>query len=230
MVYDPQDLSRTTVQRFINTTELPTLERIAYSSNKWIDWNIPNYTLGKNTFTVKCGNSSHAIDIYVIEDEERNLNILTSDLYLNLTASGRNNSENENMRQSWTYNRSNGTSTNAAFNGFNWYNNGWITDTEISDSVLRVSNGAAIEIPMSIMNSEALEKGLTFEIQFKLRNVQNYNTLISTSSDEIKDADGNVVDIKVTKRVESTDGVWCSYYGNDIGFCLGTQEGFFKSK
>jgi hypothetical protein len=24
--------------------------------------------------------------------------------------------------------------------------------------------------------------------------------------------------------------VWCRYYGNDIGLCLGTQEGFFKSK
>jgi len=94
---------------------------------------------------------------------------------------------------------------------------------------LRISNGASIEIPVSVMNTDELNSNLTFEIQFKLRNVQKYENLIEITSEEIKDDKGEVVQIKVNKRVKSTDGVWCNYYGNEIGMCLGTQEGFFKS-
>ena len=232
MVYDPASPGRTTVRRYINNSEITSLNNVAYDSKKWLNWNVSNYVVGENTFTLQCGKSEPAtVTVFVQEDENRDLDILTSDLYLNLTSVGRSNSENETERQTWSYERSDGTRSDVKFNNFNWYNNGWIQDLTTGDSVLRISNGASIEIPVSVMNTKALESNLTFEIQFKLRNVQKYENLIEITSEEIKDpVTGETVEVKVNKTVKSTDGVWCNYYGNNVGMCLGTQEGFFKSQ
>lgn len=231
MVYDPASPSRTTVRRYINNKEISSLDNIAYSSLKWLDWNVSSYEIGDNTFMLQCGTTTNTVSVYVEKDENRNLNILTDGLYLNLVSSGRSNSENETARQEWYYERSTGEKSVVAFNNFNWYNNGWINDTTTGDSVLRISNGASVDIPVSVMNTTELTTNLTFEIQFKLRNVQKYETLIEVTSEEVKDpVTGETTEVKVTKTVKSTDGVWCRYYGNDIGLCLGTQEGFFKSK
>ena len=231
MVYDPASPDRTTVRRYMNGKEIASLDNIAYSDKNWLTWNVANYQVGNNEFTIKCGTTSSSVNVLVEEDENRDLDILTSDLYLNLVSSGRSNSENETQRQEWYFERSNGEKSVVKFNNFNWYNNGWINDVTTGDSVLRISNGASIDIPMSLMNTATLSTNLTFEIQFKLRNVQKYENLIEVTSEEIKDPlTGETVEVKVTKTVRSTDGVWCRYYGNDIGLCLGTQEGFFKSQ
>lgn len=231
MVYDPVAPDRTSIRRYVNGKEMASLDNIAYSSTNWLTWNISNYELGDNEFTLQCGTTSASVQVYVEKDELRDLDILTTDLYLNLTSVGRSNSENETQRQEWYYERSNGEVSAVVFNNFNWYNNGWINDITTGDSVLRISNGASIEIPVSVMNTRDLDTNLTFEIQFKLRNVQKYENLIEVTSEEIKDSTtGETTEVKVTKTVRSTDGVWCSYYDNDIGMCLGTQEGFFKSK
>lgn len=230
MVYDPASPDRTSIRRWINNNEIASLDNIAHSETTWLNWNISNYEVGENTFTLMCGTTSASVSLYVEEDELRDLDILTSDLYLNLTSVGRSNSENETERQTWFFERSDGTKSVVKFNNFNWYNNGWVNDLATGDSVLRISNGASIEIPVSVMNTRDLDTNLTFEIQFKLRNVQKYENLIEVTSEEIKDAEGNTVEVKVTKTVKSTDGVWCNYYDNEIGMCLGTQEGFFKSK
>ena len=110
----------------------------------------------------------------------------------------------------------------AQFNNFNWYNNGWVTDDE-GNTCLRISNGASIRIPLQVMRSQVLSSGYTFEFVFNLRNVQTYSTLITT------EVIGEETDHpQVVKRVSSTDGVVIKYY-NNIGLCLGTQEGFFTS-
>jgi len=95
MVYDPVSPDRTSVERHINNTPIAPLNNIAYSNTKWLNWNISNYVIGENTFTLKCGSTSASVTVFVEEDELRDLDILTSDLYLNLVSSGRSNSENE---------------------------------------------------------------------------------------------------------------------------------------
>ena len=231
MVYDPSSPDRTTVRRYINNKEIASLDNIAYSSTKWLNWNVSNYELGDNEFVLQCGTSPYKVKVFVKADELRNLDVLTTDLYVNLVSTGRSNSENETQRQEWYFERSNGEKSIVKFNNFNWYNNGWINDAATGDSMLRISNGASIEVPLNLMNTTALSTNLTFEIQFRLRNVQKYENLIEVTSEEIKDpVTGETTEVKVTKTVRSTDGVWCRYYGNDIGMCLGTQEGFFKSK
>lgn len=223
MVYDPVNKS-TTVQRYINGEEITELEEIANSKTDWITWNISNYVVGKNTFALKCGTTTREIVIYVEPDTVRNLELVTAGLYLNLDTLDRSNKENKTSRETWEYKHSNGTTTAVKFNNFNWYNNGWIDDSEINNSVLRISNGASIEIPLSIMNTTSLSDSLTFEIRFKLRNVQEYENLIKYTA--ILDDEGEVESVK--KEVISEKGVWAKYYNKGIGMCLGTQEGFFK--
>ena len=228
MVYDPSAISNPTVRRYVNGVELPTLdENLGYNNTKWHRWPISNYRVGKNTFSLQCGTTTREITINVEKDSDRNLNIYSGDLYLNLNTLDRSNRENRSDREKWEYTHADGTVTKVKFNNFNWYNNGWIQDPEIDNSVLRISNGASIEIPLSVMNTKALYKSLTFELRFKLRNVQKYENLISISSSSSTDASGEEI-VKVTKQVSSTEGVWCKYYNKNIGMCLGTQEGFFS--
>jgi hypothetical protein len=47
-------------------------------------------------------------------------------------------------RKQWSY-----KSIKASLNNFNWYNNGWVLD-ENSRSCLRISNGASVEIPLTL--------------------------------------------------------------------------------
>lgn len=229
MVYDPASPNRMTIRRYINNKEIAPLDNVAYSDQAWQTWNISNYQIGDNEFIIQCGSTSANVKVKVVKDELRDLNIETGNLYLNLSSNGRSNAENETQRQEWVYERSNNTKSVVKFNNFNWYNNGWLMDEETQDSMLRISNGASIEIPVSVMLGSNLDTSLTFELQFKLRNVQKYESLIEITSEEIENPTTGETEVKVTKKVKSTEGVWCKYYGNDIGFCLGTQEGFFKS-
>jgi hypothetical protein len=229
MVYDPVNPLHTNVERFVNNTAISPLEDIAYSDTEWFTWNISNYKLGKNTFSLKCGSTTAEVVIYVEEDTIRDLEIVdNANLWLNLTTLDRSNKENKTSRERWEYHHKNNTTTSVQFNNFNWYNNGWIDDKESGNSILRISNGASIDIPLRVMNSEDLETSLTFEIRFKLRNVQKYSNLITVSSEVIGKNEYDEDIVKVTKNVSSTEGVWCKYNKNNIGMCLGTQEGFFK--
>ena len=69
----------------------------------------------------------------------------------------------------------------------------------------------------------SLAQALAFEFRFKIRNVQEYSTLVTTTTTE--DAEGNVI---VNKEISIKKGVWGKLF-NDLGLCLGTQEAFFKS-
>jgi len=173
---------------------------------------------------LSCGKTNRSISIKVVEDTLRDLNILSTGLHLNLDSKGRSNKENQSIRNKWEYTNASNETTSVSFNNFNWYNNGWILD-ENDDSCLRISNGASISIPLNILNVSTLVHGITFEFEFKLRNVQSYATLITTTSSE--NEDGEVTIIKTANTEESVFG---KYFGNNIGLCLGTQEAFFKTK
>lgn len=226
MVYDPANTT-TTVRRYINGDEITELEDISYSATNWITWNISNYKIGKNTFALQCGTTTKEIIIYVEEDTVRDLDIVSAGLLVNLDTLDRSNRENRTSREKWecTYNN---VTTKVKFNNFNWYNNGWLDDAETGNSILRVSNGASIEVPLSVMNLPDLSSSLTFEMRFRLRNVQKYENLIGITSEVVGTNEFGEDIVEVTKTVSSTDGVWCKYYKSNIGMCLGTQEGFFK--
>lgn len=231
MVYNPLKSTGIETHYYINNSEIPTSPlEVDYSPTAWLKWRVMGYQVGDNQiFTIRTGTTTVSIPMDIKEDTKRNLDIVSAGLYVNLSAAGRSNNENAQSRETWVYrdpNASNVTPpvTEVKFNDFNWYNNGWITDDD-GETCLRVSNGASIEIPLTVMNQTALSNSLAFEFVFKVRNVQNYSTLINTI---VEDPESENPIIR--KEVSSTDGVWGSYYNNNIGLCLGTQEAFFKSK
>lgn len=226
MVYNPSSTVGVETHYYINGAEIATSPmNVDYSQSGWLNWRIIGYEVGPNTFTIRTGTTECSILITVDKDTKRNLDIVTSGLFVNLTAAGRSNSENIQSRQTWTSISDDKTTTTAVkFNNFNWYNNGWKTDDD-GETCLRISNGASIEIPLNVMDRKKLQNSLAFEFVFKVRNVQNYSTLINTVVDN-PDSDNPTI----RKEVSSTDGVWGNYYNADIGFCLGTQEAFFKTK
>lgn len=221
MVYDPNN-ETTEVRFYRESLELPTSpQSLTYSSTKYLRWDLTDYEVGSNTYTISAGSSSKTFVLTVAEDTSRNMNILTSGLALNLDSTGRSNNENETSRKTWTYKNADGITTAVTFNNFNWYNNGWIND-EDGRTCLRISNGASISIPvapLNILNSTALGSPIAFEFRFKVRNVNEYATLIQRGQDA--DATDNITGF------ETERGVFGKLF-SACGICLGTQEAFFK--
>lgn len=227
MIYSPENNSKIPVNHYINGDKLPTSPiEISNSTSKWETWYISQYVIGMNTFTIECDGTSisRSVEVKITQDTERDMNILTSGLHLSLDPTGRSNKENISSRSNWSYTNGNGETTTVAFKDFNWYNNGWMTDDE-GNSFLRISNGASISIPLDVLGSTSkLTNSLTFEMRFKVRNVNKFANLITTTTVGEDDT------LQIIKKVSSNEGVFCSYFNSDIGFCLGTQEAFFKSK
>ena len=226
MVWHPERTDEIETHFYKSGVELSNSPRyLTYNTSNIQKWNITDYEVGQNSYTIQVGNISKNISFNVQKDTERNLDILTGGLILNLESTGRSNEENISSKTTWV-SKNTDIPTSVSFNGFNWYNNGWIED-ENGNSCLRISNGASISIPinrLNILNSESMDKALSLEFRFKPRNIQEYSTLIETQSSE--DANGNVVINKIT---HTDKGVIGQLFGNNIGFCIGTQEAFFKS-
>ena len=221
MVYNPEDPNHGEVYYYLNGTKLASTYEVAYSSTAWAYWRVINYIVGNNTLKIETTNGkAEKVFTVKVEQDSRNMNVITTDALLLYDAEGRSNKENASSKMSWLSTGS--LKTAVEFNNFNWYNNGWITD-EDGNTCLRISNGASIRIPLSIMTSRLLSYSYSFEFVFNLRNVQTYSTLITTTV-EGEDTDSP----RVVKKVSSTDGVVIKYY-NNMGLCLGTQEGFFSS-
>lgn len=222
MVYDPEN-ETTEVRFYRESVELPTSpQNLTYSSTKYLTWNLTDYEVGTNLYTIAAGSYSKPFSLVVEEDTSRNMNILTSGLILNLDATGRSNNENETSRQTWKHTNIDGITTSVSFNNFNWYNNGWVSDAN-GQSCLRISNGASISIPvapLNVLNSTSLANPLAFEFRFKVRNVNEYATLVKRGSDA--DSTDNV------EGYETERGVFGKLFSTS-GFCLGTQEAFFKA-
>jgi hypothetical protein len=102
-------------------------------------------------------------------------------LRLLFEAKGRSNEESVASRQNWRYtNALQGVDVSAAFNNFNWYNNGWKPDDE-GHTCLRISNGAEFILPIgetTLNGGGNSNSSWTYEMQFKIRNIQDYTPLI----------------------------------------------------
>lgn len=220
MVYDPEDPNHAEVYYYLNDNKLASTYEVSYSSTSWAQWRVINYKVGSNALKIETTNGkAEKIFTVNVEQDSRNMDIVEGGLLV-YDAEGRSNQENMSSKTTWLSTGS--AKTAVEFNNFNWYNNGWITDDE-GNTCLRISNGASIRIPLQVMRSQILSSGYTFEFVFNLRNVQTYSTLITT---EVVGEDTD--NPQVVKTVSSTEGVVIKYY-NNIGLCLGTQEGFFKS-
>jgi len=219
MAWSPDKTTEIEVNYF-KGSNLVTSREVSYRADTILTWNITDYDLGENAYTIYCGNQFLSINFNVIESD-RDMDILSGGLVLNLDSSGRSNQESAATKMKWA-SKDTSVNTEVIFNNFNWYNNGWLSDPD-GTSFLRISNGASIEIPinranggLNILNSVKVQEALAFEFRFRVRNLQEYATLVTTSSKEV---DGQVV---ISKEASTDSGVFGSFYNQGVGFCLGT--------
>lgn len=220
LVYQPGVTSSLEV-KFLNNGELLMTRSLTYNASSYHTWNIIDYVVGNNVYAITCGNAKKTFEILVTEDTSRDMGIITSGLVLNLDSAGRSNSEYPSSRSVWK--SSNTTSDgNVTLKNFNWYNNGWLSDSD-GTSFLRVSNGASVSIPFNTLSGGILtsvkniETPISLEFRFRVRNINRYDTLITTIEEDDH-----------PKRVITGDKAWGKLYGA-AGFCLGTQEAFIAS-
>lgn len=143
-----------------------------------------------NYYAVGCGEQENEVrrDIVftVVEDKEHvMINPQVASLKLSFDAKGRSNDESAVQRVKWVdpYCEKEGI-----FEGFNWYNNGWVMDNY--QTCLRISNGAKFSIPfgpMTFNGGAATNTSNSFDFQFKIRNVKDYSSLIKTVTRYVDD-------------------------------------------
>ena len=227
--------------------------------------NVTGETLD-NTYSITSGKAAPKFINFKVLQTGKMVLASQNNLLVKFDAAGRSNSETTISREKWQFANTDAfgdkaTNYKGEFEGFNWYNNGWILD-ENKNTCLRISNGAKFKIPLGNTRFNSSTQGQqshTFEFQFKIRNVQNYEHLIrlvtrykddSAKYDEYlldkdnydsyeqflqikyKDWYNNTAEFDKVESVVSTATALCNYFdtaGNNVGFCLGTQDAFFKT-
>ena len=189
---------------YLNNEELATSPiMVDWQSDlsSWNIWRVTNYTadLDKqpNALQMIAGNVSKTFSVTITSNSTMNLDPVSKGLMLYLTAKERSNKETLSNRQTWTY----GNYT-ANLTGFNWYNNGWTLD-DSGDEVLRLSNGARVEIPFgddpinrpAILQTDDVQEGFGIEVEFRCRNATSFAKLMTLQASEVQDTDehGNLL-------------------------------------
>lgn len=132
-------------------------------------WNYKFKETGRFTMAIVCGEVEYSFTVDVTEARV-NVQPEASGLELYLTAQGRNN--NEKNPGVWM----NGD-VSATFSGFNFKNDGWLTDNKGS-GVLRAQAGGQVTIPMKLFGTDFKATGKTIEIEFATSNVADYEAVL----------------------------------------------------
>ena len=194
MVFDPVNYANgmpAEVHLYKDGIEVSQIEG-NYSEDNWLVWDISNLytvnenqTITQNNFAIACGGTRVNIAINVTTEGSRSLGLIApSNLILNMSSAGR--SSNEIKRNRSRFLSTVKTDTiNATLNNFNWQNNGWKDSDGLdangvdSGAYLSIANGANLNISMAgnglILNGS---KDYTFELRFRIKNVQEYSTLV----------------------------------------------------
>ena len=153
-----------------------------HTNENWETWEITGIdaaTSDTDFYTIRTGTGDNItvreFRLNVVEDP-RHMGVVTDGLVVDFSARGRSNTEAKAKRETLLIGDKNATFTN-----FNWYNNGWIMD-ENKTTCLRVSNGASVTFPIGSMifaGGSDTTSSKTFELQFKIKNVQDYTTLVT---------------------------------------------------
>lgn len=200
LVYDPNATETTTVKLWKNGLPTASPEREVPAS-QYSSFNIFEITDAEldvtNYYSISCGigdnETRRDITFLVEQDPNRTMEVVQKDfLRLMFDAKGRSNAESISNRQQWNYvNEKQGVDLAAKFNNFNWYNNGWMPDND-GNTCLRISNGAEFILPIgstTFSGGSAASQSWTYEMQFKIRNVQDYTELIQNITRYKEDGD-----------------------------------------
>ena len=270
MIYDPlvQDGDEgAEVLLYKNGTEIGQV-LVNYSDHEWISWDITSlYEVGTNIFSISCRGVKVDLTVNVTNEGSRDLSLAESGALLaNYSSTGRSNDETLSTRTTLTSSTALGNYS-ATLANFNWQNNGWSNDNALDSkgidngSFLNIANGAGITIPIPTANNKLLLNSTTsysFEIRFRISNVQQYSTLVKTiptyfyidgegkeSSVAIRESEiiangwtiakdeyGNLKgdEEHQIKEIETENGIVVKWLnGENYGLCLGTQEAYFST-
>lgn len=207
----------------VNGVEIEKVTHVQ-QENKGLTWNVTNLIEGNNNCVIQCGPGSRS---FVINAEVSTIfDQITDAAVLLLDTTGRTNSTSLERRLTWEYTDIDGVTTKAQLNNFNWYNNGWFTDTN-GRSCLRISNDASVEIPLNLFTaSNPTIGGYTLEFEFKPYNLYSYQLL--TAGTTIEGEDEEVVISRVFDISKASIVYAQGEKENAYGFALGTQDAYFR--
>lgn len=162
-----------------------------YVGGTWLTLDLTeNYEVGNNSYTIACGTQTKDISFFVTTEGSRDLELVKKDsLLMNFSALGRSNNEISYNRSIWESIIGDDLTKKytASFENFNWYNNGWLNDNDGNGSYLSITNGASISIPLLDYSMTPASQfsfnqasDYTLEFRFRVRNIQEYSTLVST--------------------------------------------------
>lgn len=134
-------------------------------------WNYRCDKEGEHTFRIQAGSTYKEFTL-TVAGSEIDIQPETANLELYLSSINRSNQQKD--RDVWEYG-----GYRANFSGFNWSSDGWVADDN-NDTVLRVINGASVEIPMKIFGEDFKSAGKTIEFEFCTRNIMDYSVPVIT--------------------------------------------------
>lgn len=184
-VYDPMK-STAEVILYKNNKEIGTRQITRNEINPSFEiWEIVDADVDStNSYAIACGEDErydrYDISFEVTETDKLKL-AFPEALVLKFDATGRSNNESATNREIWSNPIDKYSSYKGSFTDFNWYNNGWMTD-EDNKTHLRISNGAKFDInfdPMIFSTGVEGKNSWTVEMQFKVSNLKNYQSLIT---------------------------------------------------
>lgn len=154
------------VQIYVNDVLVSDLE----VDRKRQSWSKAINEYGEVEIKIVSGNVEKVFIINVAKIET-NVEAVTENLELYLTANGKSNSDI--TRNEWKFNE-----IACTLSGFNWVNNGWI------NNALKISGGARLQIPVQIFSSDFRTNGKTIEFEFATSNVADYDSILIDCTEE----------------------------------------------
>lgn len=174
-VYNPKNTNEATVN--LSKNNVVYRELIITNLTGFNYWEIANADMGPNDYSISCGSTSRSIHFDVEQDPNRAMEITKQDnLVFNFNPAGRTNQESAANRETYI-----DRGISAQFKNFNWYSNGWKTDSD-NRTYLSISNGARLEIPLGTTyfgQEDTSRQSNTIEMQIKIHNIQKYANLIT---------------------------------------------------
>lgn len=161
IVYNPNSLT-TDVDVYMNNT---LVSEMNVGRTKFT-WSKVLTETGNIAIRFEAGGSTRTFNI-VVAESEMDVEAVTENLELYLTASGRSNSDLN--KTSWTYGN-----ISCTLSDFNYVTNGWI------NNALKISNGASVTIPFKPFQNDFRTNGKTIEIEFSTSNIVNYNSVVAS--------------------------------------------------
>lgn len=183
-------------------------------------WEYKNDVPGNYELTIACGSTSRTFNVH-INKSTLNIQPVTMDSALALSAQGRNNSEDLAVRSSW---RDELNDINCELTSFNWSSNGWVKDIA-GNTVLRVSGDARVKIPYKPFAEDFKTRGKTIELEIATSAVRNYSSTIISCLDKSRvdtyTADTSLVNSDI--RAKAFDVVLDQKKIAEAGLTLGTH-------